>query len=234
LKPRIVNRVRACFYHIYRRPIGSVFEEIGADSPEEVSLDKVKPDRRELDKIVMGEILGLTEEEQLEVYKAVIKLVKDRIERAKSVEKRKKVSGADPEALAEGILREIDTSELKRFPDDYISTYEYEIKEVPEGQPELGSDLRGFFVKVDGERISCTSSEEAQWIYYAILNGITSIKIPKNREITKEIMDEYTKTLKKIREKIETKLEDYIPDRKLKEKVKALINKRLFRSVQQN
>jgi len=45
LKPRIVNRVRACFYHIYRRPIGSVFEEIGADSPEEVSLDKVKPDR---------------------------------------------------------------------------------------------------------------------------------------------------------------------------------------------
>jgi len=182
----------------------------------------------------MGEILGLTEEEQLEVYKAVIKLVKDRIERAKSVEKRKKVSGADPEALAEGILREIDTSELKRFPDDYISTYEYEIKEVPEGQPELGSDLRGFFVKVDGERISCTSSEEAQWIYYAILNGITSIKIPKNREITKEIMDEYTKTLKKIREKIETKLEDYIPDRKLKEKVKALINKRLFRSVQQN
>ncbi|MEM1558288.1 MAG: hypothetical protein QXG12_06820 [Thermoproteota archaeon] len=138
----------------------SVFKELGANSPEEVSLDKVKPDRIELDKIVMDEILGLSEEEQLEVYRAVIKLVKDRIERAKSVEKIKKVSGADPEALAEGILKEIDTSKLKKFPDDYISDYEYEIKKVPEGQPKLDSDLIGFFVKVEDKRIrSCLLSE---------------------------------------------------------------------------
>ena len=229
LKPKIVQRVKTSFYNIYKRPIGSVFEEIGADSPEEVSLDKVKLDRRELDKIVMGEILGLTEEEQLEVYKAVIKLVKDRIERAKSVKKRKKVSSVDPEALAEGILREVDRSKLKKFPDAYLRDYEYEIRKVPEGQPKLGSDLRGFFVKIDDKRINCNSSEEAQWIYYAVLNGVTSVKIPKNKKATKEILEKYTEILKKIRKKIETKLEEYIPDRKLKEKVKAIINNSLFR-----
>ena len=71
--------------------VGSVFEELGASSPEEVSLDKVKPDRRELDKIIMGEILGLTDEEQLEVYRAVVDLVKSRIEKAKSVGKNNKI-----------------------------------------------------------------------------------------------------------------------------------------------
>jgi hypothetical protein len=73
------------FTKLSQRPMGSVFEEIGANSPEEVSLDEVKSDRRRLDQIVMGEILGLSEKEQLEVYRAVIDLVKTRIEKARSV-----------------------------------------------------------------------------------------------------------------------------------------------------
>ncbi len=77
IHPNTINeqhkgQLRECLSIMSSNIVGSVFEEIGANSPEEVSLDKVKPDRRELDKIVMGEILGLTEEEQLEVYTAVI------------------------------------------------------------------------------------------------------------------------------------------------------------------
>jgi hypothetical protein len=70
---------------ILKRRIYPIFSELGANSPNEISLDKIKPDRRELDKIIMGEILGLTDEEQLEVYRAVVDLVKSRIEKAKSV-----------------------------------------------------------------------------------------------------------------------------------------------------
>lgn len=70
---------------ILKRRTHPVFSELGASSPSEVSLDKVMPDRKGLDKIIMGEILGLTDEEQLEVYKAVVDLVRSRIERAKSV-----------------------------------------------------------------------------------------------------------------------------------------------------
>ena len=83
------------------REILSIFEELGFQkcrqrncshpehpyeyvNPEEVSFDRIMPDRRELDKIVF-EALGLTEEEQLEVYKAVLELVKKRLLKAKSV-----------------------------------------------------------------------------------------------------------------------------------------------------
>jgi hypothetical protein len=51
--------------------------------PEEVSFERIMPDRRELDKIVF-EAIGLTEEEQLEVYRAVLELVKNRLLKAKS------------------------------------------------------------------------------------------------------------------------------------------------------
>ncbi len=78
--------------------IKSIFEELGLPKPnrdlsninsDEVSLDKVMPDRRELDKIIF-EALGLTEEEQLEVYKAVVELVKARLVKAKTFSRKKK------------------------------------------------------------------------------------------------------------------------------------------------
>jgi len=78
--------------HIDRR-IKSLFEELGLPKPnrdysnihpEDVSLDKVLPDRRALDEVVF-EALGLTEKEQLEVYRAVVELVKARLVKARSV-----------------------------------------------------------------------------------------------------------------------------------------------------
>ena len=96
------------FDKLLQRPIESIFAELGATSPQEVSLDKVKSDRRELDKIIMGEILGLTDEEQLEVYRAVVDLVKSRIEKAKSFGKKKKTKeGIDVDALKNAIVKRL-------------------------------------------------------------------------------------------------------------------------------
>lgn len=67
-----------------KRSVLSIFDELGANSSKDVSLDKIKPDRRELDRVIMGEVLGLNEEEQLDVYRAVIDLVRSRIEKAGS------------------------------------------------------------------------------------------------------------------------------------------------------
>jgi len=75
------------------REFKPMFQELGlttVDSDysnvnsQDVSLDKVLPDRRALDKVVF-EALGLTEAEQLEVYRAVIELVKNRLVKAESV-----------------------------------------------------------------------------------------------------------------------------------------------------
>ncbi|GIV06443.1 MAG: hypothetical protein KatS3mg016_2018 [Fimbriimonadales bacterium] len=52
--------------------------------PEAVSLDKVLPDRRALDAVVF-EVLGLSKAEQLEVYRAVVELVRKRLVKAQSV-----------------------------------------------------------------------------------------------------------------------------------------------------
>ena len=65
--------------------------EIGATSGNDVILNNVNPSRRELDKIVMEEFLGLTDEEQLDVYRAVVDIVKSRLEKAKSLGKGKKM-----------------------------------------------------------------------------------------------------------------------------------------------
>ncbi|MGC8787603.1 MAG: Eco57I restriction-modification methylase domain-containing protein, partial [Anaerolineae bacterium] len=79
-----------------KRQIKNLFEELGLPKPNrdysnidpnDVALNKVLPDRRALDQVVF-EALGLTEEEQLEVYRAVVDLVKMRLSKARSVQRR--------------------------------------------------------------------------------------------------------------------------------------------------
>lgn len=93
-----VQQLLQAFERMANREIKSIFEELGLPkpnrdlsniNPDDVSLDKVMPDRRALDKVIF-EALGLTEEEQLEVYKAVVELVKQRLAKAKTFSNKKK------------------------------------------------------------------------------------------------------------------------------------------------
>jgi hypothetical protein len=225
-------KISKIFEKLSNREIGTIFEEIGANSPEEVSLDKVKPDRRELDKIVMGEILGLTEEEQLEVYKAVIQLVKERIERAKSVEKeKKKRKKISEEVYAEKIISEIDVSKLKKSPDDYLTT-KIEIEKIiqlPEEKEkvEMGRDLLGYYVKIGDEKIKCSSVAEAKWIYYSAISGKNEVKIPKDVSVLDKIVKDFEQVYNSISKEINEKLEKYIPEIKFRKNVKAIIERKL-------
>lgn len=81
------------FNRLAQREVLSIFEELGLPKPNrdysnidpnDVSLNRVMPDRRELDRIIF-EVLDLTENEQLEVYRAVVELVKNRLVKARSV-----------------------------------------------------------------------------------------------------------------------------------------------------
>ncbi len=84
----------------------SLFKEIALES-DALKLDTIKPSRRSLDKIVMGDILGLTEEEQLEVYRAVVDLVRSRLDKAKSVKGKKQEKDEVIELVSEDITGEI-------------------------------------------------------------------------------------------------------------------------------
>lgn len=73
---------------IFNRPIKSIFEECGINPKSDIPIEKQEPkplsDRAELDKIVF-DTLGLTKDERKEVYRAVCRLVWNRISKAKSV-----------------------------------------------------------------------------------------------------------------------------------------------------
>ena len=76
---KIINELK-------RREIKPIFEELGLDPSKPIREQEPKPlpDRAELDKIIFDE-LGLTEEERKEVYWAVAELVKQRLEKARSL-----------------------------------------------------------------------------------------------------------------------------------------------------
>ncbi|GIV08379.1 MAG: hypothetical protein KatS3mg019_0470 [Fimbriimonadales bacterium] len=87
------ERLLNAFEQMAGREVKSIFEELGLPKPnrnysnihpEEVSLERVLPDRRALDAVVF-EVLGLSEAEQLDVYRAVVELVKSRLVRAQCV-----------------------------------------------------------------------------------------------------------------------------------------------------
>ena len=223
LSKKIRAKLENSFRELSKTSCDSIFEEIGANSPEEVFLDKVKTDRRELDEIVMGEILGLSEEEQLEVYRAVVDLVRSRLEKAGSVPRQAKRKGVDVGALAEGVLREIDTSELKKFPGDYIGNEECREIEVSKGKPEVGSDLHGFFVKIGDMRVECDSQEEAKYIEFAVMNGNAKIRIPKDERIAKKAVEDYGSAYNKLKRDVSAYTRRTIQNNKLREKVEAVV-----------
>jgi hypothetical protein len=108
MEPTVQKRLGHAFERMAAQGRGDVFAEIGAQIPSQVTLAAVRPDRRALDQIVMGEILGLGEGEQLEVYRAVVDLVRSRIDRAKSVDTGSRTrDGLDLDALKDTIVKHV-------------------------------------------------------------------------------------------------------------------------------
>ncbi|MBC8511544.1 MAG: restriction endonuclease subunit M [Dehalococcoidia bacterium] len=195
---------------ISKRRIESVFSELGASSPEEVSLDKVKPDRRELDKIVMGEILGLTDEEQLQVYRAVIDLVKSRIDKAKSFGKRKKTrEGIDIDLLVKTVMEKIGNDTLGKFYQEKVSSQKaLSIKVLPKATDDITikQGLFGWRLYSGKKYIECASELEARYLKVWLEAGAEEIEVPEDEDYLKTIVPEMEKLKAKINEVIEDQL----------------------------
>lgn len=81
------KQLEMTFKKIMKRNIRPIFEELGIDGTKPIREQEPKPlpDRAELDKIIFDE-LEFTKEERKEVYWAVCELVKQRLEKARSLE----------------------------------------------------------------------------------------------------------------------------------------------------
>lgn len=212
----------------------SVFEEIGALSRKGVSLDKIRPDRRALDKLVMGDILGLTDEEQLEVYRAVVDLVKSRIDIANSVERKKKTKdGIDIDAFVKTVMGRVGGRTLGKFFKEKILSHKPLASRnlpKPSGEIKIESDFEGYRLYYGKKYLLCDTQSEARYLKVWMQAGLESIKVPKDKAYLARIVPSLEKLLQKIKETIESHT-DSILQPKLRQKILHQIWQRLTEGV---
>ncbi len=194
VKERLANAING----IASREIDNIFNEVNFK------------DRRELDKIVMGEILGLTDEEQLEVYRAVVDLVKSRIEKAKSFGKRRKTKeGIDIDLLVKTVMDKLGEDTLGKFYREKILAHKplltKSLPKVP-GEVKLEQELFGWRLSSGREHIDCASEMEARYLKVWLEAGLDSVKMPKDEDYLKEIVPE----LEGLKQKTDEVFEDYL------------------------
>ena len=214
-KPSLFSRqetknLQLIFNSLSKRSIGSVFSELGANSPDEVSLDKVKPDRRELDRIVMGDILGLSDDEQVEVYRAVVDLVKSRIEKAKSFGKRKKTKdGLDIDLFIKTVMDKVGEDTLGKFYRDRILSHKpLATKRLPQvsGKVRIEPELFGWRLSWGRQHLDCASEHEARYLKVWLQAGLDSVKMPKDKDYLEEIVP----LLEELKGKIDDTFQTYL------------------------
>lgn len=62
--------------------IQSIYSELGAKDPADVSIDAITSTRRAVDAVIMSDVLGLSRQTQLQLYRDVLQLVTNRVERS--------------------------------------------------------------------------------------------------------------------------------------------------------
>jgi hypothetical protein len=211
--------------------IKSIFDEVGSE-PEKISLEKIKPDRRELDKIIMGDILGLTEEDQLEVYKAVIDLVRSRLGRAKSVKKKGKFKeGVDVEHISKVVMDKLGKGLYRKFYDEKIINQKG-LKEVKlfsaTKEVVIENNLFGWKVVSGKKAIQCGSEEEARYLKVWIDSGLMEeVKVPTDGKYVKGILPELERLQEKILKVISEHV-DSISSQKLRKQIMHHLQRKLF------
>jgi len=219
------------FKSLLERSISSIFDELGALSPEEVALEKVKADRRELDKIIMGDILGLTDDEQLEVYRAVVDLVRSRIEKAKSFGKKGKTKeGIDVELLTRTIKEKLGDKLLGHFYRENILNQK-NLKKVklfhPTKDIHIKNELFGWRLSSGKDHIDCQNEAEAEYLKIWLESGLEEGRVPKDESYLLKILPE----LKALKERIDKIISEHISSitsQKLQNKIMQKLQGELF------
>jgi len=227
LNPKLIDTTKvALIKSAMPTVVESIFVELRAKSTQDVSLKKINNDRRKFDQIIMGDILRLTEEEQLEVYRAVVDLVKSRIERAKSVEKKKVTkNGFKLDLMVETILKKADTRGLGVFYKRHILPKKLVKKvKLPKlaGPVKLEKTLLDYRLSSGRESVDCSTEEEGKYLKVFLEAGWDEVFLPEDSEYLKQILPK----LEKIASKMSKALNYYtdsILDPRLKEQISRLV-----------
>ena len=157
------------------RQVGTVEDEIRAD------------DRIQIDRYIMGEILGISEAEQDEIRKSVVELVKTRHQRAGSIKNGKKTrNGIDLDQLAFDAMHRPEIAEFLEFMKNYMAMDHPKIQDLPlyKGPAIPENTLLGWRVKSGSSILECSSEVEARYYRIFIEMRMDAAPVP-----TKEILN---------------------------------------------
>jgi len=202
-------KLEKAFDELCKTEAESLFVEIGAEVAS-LNLEHIKPERRNLDKLIMTDILGLTQEEQLEVYRAVVDLVKSRLEKSESVKNKKKTKeGIDINALVKIVLEKVGGETLGTFyKENVLNLKSLSTRTLPASAENIriGQELFDWYLYIGKKHIKCTSELEAQYIKIWAEAGVEKIKVPKEGKDLKRVVPE----LEKIKAKIDKMVSEYL------------------------
>ncbi len=190
--------IRSAFRKLKKHDVRSALDEIGVSFPREIELKKIKTPRRDLDAIIMGKVLGLSEAEQTEVYRGLVDLINTRLAKAASiVPSKKKPGGIDTEQLAKNVLAALGEDTLANFVREHIGSCADLIRHgwKPAEPVTIDKDLYGWFVvigkdKVRG-RIDCRSEAEARYLGAWADTGAEAVLVPADLDYLEKILPEF-------------------------------------------
>jgi len=186
-------------------------------------IDEIKTDcdRTKLDKLVLGKILGLTEDEINEIYIAITDCVKARFKKASSVFKKNKIKeGVDIDKLSETVMKKIGPETLGKFYKEKILSQKHYFKKLPSKGKKIRIDqtLLGWLLISDKKHLACASEEQARYLKIWIETGLEKVAIPNDDNYLKLILPELEKVFTKI-EKIINSFAYSIVDQKTRQRI---------------
>lgn len=180
LKKSVISKLR----DLLKRPVGTVEEE------------SVAQDRRLIDDYVLGDVLGLSAEEQEQVREAVKDLVNTRIQKAKSLKKGKKTNeGINLDLLAQNVLSRLGEVNLTTFYRERIATVPCHTFDLPKrDEPiEIENSLLGWRLRIGKKAIDCSSEAQARYLRVYAEMGWDHVPIPQDDGYLPSIVVEWEK-----------------------------------------
>jgi hypothetical protein len=210
VKKPILNRLKVAFDNLCGLSVENTLTEYCQGDPDAVSLEKIRPEHRELDKIIMGEILGLTDEEQLEVYRAVVDLVRSRVIKSESVQNNHVIKdGIDVEAFVEVVMERIGEVTIGSFYRKRVVP-RVEVRELTlppvTDQISISQGLFGWRLHSSTQFVDCQSEPEARFLRVLLKYGFDEVKVPTEESYLSVILPQ----IEELDERIGSIVESYL------------------------
>jgi len=225
------KEIENAFDDLSETPSESLFKEIG-NFPDSISLEKIKPELRKLNRIVAQKIFHLNEDDELKIYRAVVDLVKSRLEKANSVDKKKKIQeGIDVDALVTVIMEKVGSDTLGAFfKSEIVQQKPLTNKTIPRftGDVRIVQELFDWYLYLGNKKLKCSSELEARYLKVWAEAGLEQVKIPKDEKALKTIVPK----LEKLKANIDKIVQSYlnsILDRKTRAKIAHFVWAELVR-----